>query len=291
MAAKSASERLGRIGIWSMELRFGDRAEALEVAAEMDELGFGTLWIPGGIDGAVLGDVDQMLAATKQATIATGILNIWRHEPKDVADWFNGLSADHQSRVMLGIGVSHSALIGDAWKKPVAVMRDFLEKLSAAGMAMDHTCVAALGPKMLELSRDLTAGTHPYLVTPEHSAIARKILGPGKLVAPEQGVVMETDPEKARELALLALTHYRQLPNYRNNWSRLGFTEDEIENADDRLIDGLFAWGRTEKIAERVNAHLTAGADHVCIQLIRGAMGGDIAGLRSAARELAAALL
>jgi len=291
MVTKSADRRLGRVGVWSMELRFGDRAEAEGAAAEADELGYGALWIPGGIDGAVLADVERLLSVTKHTTIATGILNLWKHDPADVAAWFNGLPADDQPRVMLGIGVSHGPIIGDAWKRPIAVTRDFLERLTAAGMPPDNTCLAALGPKMLELARDCTAGAHPYLVTPEHSAMARGILGPGKLLAPEQGVIMSSDPAKARELALAALTHYRQLPNYRNNWLRLGFSDEDIESANDRLIEGLFAWGAPDEIAERVNAHLSAGADHVCMQVIQGATGGDFGALRQAWRELASALL
>jgi probable F420-dependent oxidoreductase len=143
---------------------------------------------------------------------------------------------------------------------------------------------------MLELSRDRTAGAHPYLVTPEHSEIARKILGPGKLLAPEQGVILETDPARARELGREALASYRQLPNYCNNWLRLGFTEEDVSTASDRLIDGLFAWGSMERIVERVKAHLAAGADHVCMQVI-APQGATMAKKREAWRGLAAALL
>lgn len=291
MTTGAVNERLGKVGIWSMELRFGDPKERLDAIAELDELGFGAVWIPGGIDGAVLGDVDTLLGATQRTTIATGILNIWRHEPAEVAQWFAGLSEDHKARVMLGIGVSHGPIIGEAWGKPIEVTRDFLEKLAAAGMAMDHTNLAALGPRMLALSGELTAGCHPYLVTPEHSARAREILGRGKLVAPEQGVIFESDPAKAREYALAALTHYRQLPNYRNNWKRLGFSEEEIERADDRLLNGLFAMGGIDSIVERVKAHHAAGADHVCLQVIPSAMEAGYDTVRAQWRELAAALL
>ena len=141
---------------------------------------------------------------------------------------------------------------------------------------------------MIELAGRRSAGVHPYLVTPEHSAIARRILGPGKVVAPEQGVVLESDPAKAREMARAALDHYRFLPNYRNNWIRLGFTQQEIDDLADRLIDGLFAWGSAEKIAERVKAHHDAGADHVCMQVVAG---GDFERTRQAYRELAAAVI
>ena len=282
---------LGKVGIWSMEMRFGDKGEVDEAAAELDELGFGALWIPGGIDDAVLGDVERLLSVTRNLTIATGILNIWKHEPADVANWWKGLSADGQSRVMLGLGVSHAPIIGEAWGKPLEVTRKFLDGLDAAGLPRESMCLAALGPKMMALAGERTAGAHPYLVTPGHTATAREILGPGKLLAPEQGVVLETDPAKARDYATQALSHYRELPNYKNSWRRIGFSEDDIANLSDTLLDGLFAWGGMDKIVQRVKEHHDAGADHVCLQVIRGAMGGDMPGLRAACRELAGALL
>jgi probable F420-dependent oxidoreductase len=290
-AAPQGRQRLGRIGIWSMELRFGDAGQAADAAAELDELGFGALWIPGGVGGNVLGDVIRLLGATRKAVIATGILNIWKHEASEVGKWWGELSADLKQRVLLGLGVSHGPLIGDAYQKPLAAMSKFLTQLSNEGLPAQSLCLAALGPKMLELARDHTAGAHPYLVTPEHSAMARKLLGPTALLAPEQGVILESDPVKARELALKALTHYRRLPNYLNSWRRLGFTEDEISNADDRLINALFAWGGMDQIVERVNAHLAAGADHVCLQVISPAAGPDVGSTRGAWRALAAALL
>jgi probable F420-dependent oxidoreductase len=283
-------QRLGRIGIWSLELRFGDPGEAVEAATELDELGYGAIWIPGGIGGDILGDMARLQAATSKATIASGILNLWKHEPEEVGTWWHAQPADRQARTLLGLGVSHGPLIGDSYAKPLATMRAYLDRLDEQRLPRDAMCLAALGPKMLELSRDRTAGAHPYLVTPEHSATARAILGPDALLAPEQGVILETDPARARELGRQAVDHYRQLPNYVNNWKRLGFTADEIEASSDRLIDALFAWGSAGQIAERVNAHLGAGADHVCMQVITGA-GISVAAARPAWRELAAALL
>lgn len=281
--------QLGKLGVWSMELRFGDRSQATEAAAELEELGYDTLWVPGGIDNRVLDTVDELLAATHRTTIATGILNIWKYQPQEVAAWFQQLPAGHRNRVLIGLGISHGPLIGDAWKKPLAVTREFLDGLDAEGMPRDNLCLAALGPRMLELSRDHTAGAHPYLVTPEHTATARDILGPDALLAPEQGIVLESEPAKARQLAREALSIYQKLPNYRNNWQRLGYTEEDMDTLSDRLVDGLFAWGSAERIVERLQAHYDAGADHVCVQLIRGASGGDMAGLVAACRELAAA--
>lgn len=281
---------IGHIGIWSMELRFGDPGEIAEAATDLDELGYGAIWFPGGIGGDVTGDFSRLLAATKRTTVATGIINIWKHEPAEIAGWWKGLSDDHKRRALLGLGISHGPLIGESWGKPIPVTRDYVERLTAEGVPADSQCLAALGPKMIELSRDLTAGAHPYLVTPEHSEIARRILGAGKLLAPEQGVILETDPGRARELGREALVHYRQLPNYRNNWLRLGFSEDDVNSASDRLIDSLFAWGSVERIAERVKAHLAAGADHVCMQVINP-QGAGIAKAREAWHALAAALL
>ncbi|TGD72132.1 LLM class F420-dependent oxidoreductase [Mangrovimicrobium sediminis] len=281
---------IGRVGIWSLELRFGDPVEAAEAAAEIDELGFGALWIPGGIDDAVLGSVDALLDVTSRITIATGIINIWKHKPQVVAAWFAGQSAQRQARLLLGLGISHGPMIGEAWQKPLAKTREFLDGLDSAGMPRDQLCLAALGPKMLALSGERTAGAHPYLVTPQHTATARDILGPGKLLAPEQGVILQDDPARARQAARSALAMYQALPNYRNNWLRLGFSQADVDSVSDALLDGLFAWGDLETIAGRVREHHDAGADHVCLQVIQGE-GGNIAGLRAACRALAGELL
>lgn len=283
---------IGRIGIWSMELRFGDQGQAAEAIAELDDLGYGAVWVPGGIGGDLTGDLERLLSASSRITVASGILNIWKHEPADVAAWFKALDPAKQSRLLLGLGVSHSHIVGDAYAniKPLAAMRDYLGKLADEGVPGDSLCLAALGPKMLELAGQRTAGVHPYLVTPEHSAVARKALGPDRLVAPEQGVVLESDPAKARELARKALSQYQTYPNYRNNWLRLGFSEEEIDRGSDELVDALFAWGSVENIKARVDAHFDAGADHVCVQVITGA-GLDVNAARPAWRELAAALI
>lgn len=284
------NQRLGRIGIWSMDLRFGDPGARAEAAAELDELGYGAIWIPGGIGGDIEGDVDCLLAATTRTTIATGIINIWKHEPQDIAAWWKALPADRQSRVMLGLGVSHSPLIGDSYQKPLAKMRDYLTKLTTAGVNTDATCVAALRPRMLDLAREMTAGAHPYLVGVGHTAEARAALGPDKLLAPEQGVILETDRARIRELANEALTHYRRLPNYVASWKHQGFSDEDIENVSDRLIDGIFACGTIDQVAERISVHLAAGADHVCLQVIDGSPPGTGMPMQ-AWRDLAAALI
>lgn len=281
---------LGRVGIWSLELRFGDPGAATEAAAELDEAGWGALWFPGGHGGDICGDTDRLLAATRRATIATGILNIWMHEPEDIAAWWKGLAPDRQSRLMLGLGVSHSEQIGEAYQKPLGKMREWLDRATAAGLAPESLCLAALAPRMLALSGERTAGTHPYLATPEHTAMCRAAVGPAKLVAPELSVILERDPAGARALARQMLTNYQHRTNYRNNWLRLGFTAEDIDTASDRLVDAVFAWGSVENIAARVEAHHRAGADHVCLQVVTG-KGVDAGAARPAWRELAAALL
>ena len=282
---------IGRIGIWSMELRFGDKILAAQAAAELDVLGYGAIWVPGGIGGALMDDLDHLFGATSRLTIASGILNVWKHDPAEVAGWFKALAPDRQARVLLGLGVSHSHIIGETWGKPLALMRDYLDRLDAEGMPADQLCLAALGPRMLELSGRRSAGAHPYLITPAHTASARAVLGQGPLLAPEQGVVLESDPAKARELARGALSAYLQYPNYRNSWARLGFTEaDMAGGGSDRLVDALFAWGSAEDIAARVQAHLAAGADHVCLQVVTGA-GLDVNAARPIWRELAGVLI
>jgi probable F420-dependent oxidoreductase len=286
----NANVALGKLGIWSMEARFADPGLAAEAAAELDELGYGALWVPGGFGGDITGDMDRLLAATQRIALATGIINIWKHEPAEIADWWKALPAASQSRLMLGVGISHGPVIGEAWGKPIEKTRGYVAELTALGVPAEHLCLAALGPKMVELSGQTTAGAHPYLVTPQHTAQARAILGPDKLLAPEQGVIMEGDPARARELALGALTVYRDLPNYRNSWLRLGFTEEDIAQTSDRLVDGLFAWGPMARIVERVQAHWQAGADHVCLQVIT-ANPMDLSAARVAWRELAAAML
>ena len=282
---------LGKIGIWSVELRFGDRDEGDRLASELDKMGFGALWVPGGADDKVLEDAAHLLSVTGNAAIATGILNLWKYEPQEVADWFAGLSEDHQSRMMIGIGISHSALIGEGYGKPLANTRKFVEGLAAAGMPMENTCLAALGPKMLELSAEKTAGAHPYLVSPEHTRRAREIIGPDALLAPEQGVAFGNTVQEARKIADAGVALYKTLPNYRNNWKRLGFNDEEIDSGADRFIDAIFACGSVDVMASRVQEHFDAGADHVCLQVMAPEGGSDTPTLIGQCRQLAAALL
>jgi len=261
-------------GVWSSALRNGDPNEIAAADGELESLGYSSLWIPD-VGGDVFGAVENLLAATTTATIATGILNLWMHTADETAANHATLTAEHGDRFFVGIGVSHALLIdarieAGAYRKPLAQTRAFLDALDAAPvpLAVEDRALAALGPKMLELAATRTAGVHPYLVTPEHTQLARAAVGPDALVATEQGVVLETDPERARTIARTNLANYFLLPNYTNNWKRLGFTDDDVATLSDRLVDGLVAWGDVEAIASRVQAHRDAGADHVCIQLI-----------------------
>jgi probable F420-dependent oxidoreductase len=286
ISAQAQKLDLGRIGVWSSGIRFGGDGTA--AAQELEQLGFKTVWIPGGVDDGVLAVLDSLLTETDTLTLATGIINIWKHEPAELAAWWAGHSEAQQRRMLLGLGISHAPLIGEGWNRPLARMTEFLDGLEAAGMGSERLCLAALGPKMLELSARRTAGAHPYMVTPGHTATARRILGPDALLAPEQGVVLESDPGKARAIAREFVGHYARLPNYANSWRREGFSDAQIEALDDALIDGLIAWGDVDAIGRRLDEHFAAGADHVCVQVIgAGGMRPDNARDRAVWRELA----
>ncbi len=267
--------RLTGTGIWSSTLRYGDAGEAAALAAELEELGYSALWIPD-IGGDVFGPISNLLGATTTATIATGILNIWMHTPEEVAVHHAYLTSEHGARFLCGLGISHRPLIDNVnapgtYQKPIEKMATYLDGLDAAEppLAPADRVIAALGPKMLGLARTRTAGTHPYLVTPELTKAARDGVGPDGLVACEQGVVLDTDPISARATARLHLKTYLGLPNYSNNWKRQGFTDDDLaDGGSDRLVDALVAWGDEAAIAARVQAHRDAGADHVCIQAL-----------------------
>jgi probable F420-dependent oxidoreductase len=265
-------------GVWSPQLRHHeDRAAVAEAAAELEQLGYSALWIPGGAGGPVLDVVEDLLNATERVPVATGILNVWMHDPDEVADRWAELDGTHDGRFLLGLGISHAPLVdqGDPgrYRKPLAKMREYLGALDHADppVPREARVLAALGPKMLELSRDRSAGAHPYLATPEHTRRAREILGEGPLLAPEQGVVVDDDLDRARATARSALERYMGLPNYVNNWRRLGFGEDDFaDGGSDRLLDALFALGGADAARARIQEHVDAGADHVCIQVIAG---------------------
>jgi probable F420-dependent oxidoreductase len=263
---------LSGVGVWSTQLEYGNPAESAEAAAELEELGFTALWIPD-VGGPVLDSVDRLLASTKQVVIATGILNLWLHEPAEIAAWYTSTDT-HSERLLLGIGCSHAPLI-DAkdpgrYRKPVAATRSFLDALDAAGqpVPVENRVLAALGPKMLELSATRARGAHPYLVTPEHTHTAREVLGQGPLLLPEQTVLLTEDRAEARAVGTDWLRAYLALPNYANNLLRSGFTEADLSSVSDRLFNAIIAWGDEEAVLRRVDEHRAAGADHVCVQVL-----------------------
>jgi probable F420-dependent oxidoreductase len=253
-------------GIWSFELRYYDPAAIVDAASELEELGYTAVWLPD-VGGDVFDALDRVLGATTTIVVASGIVNIWAHDAAEVVQWWHGLAPADRARTLLGLGVSHGPLIGDAWRQPVARMSEYLDACDAGALPTGARCLAALGPRMLALARDRSAGAHPYLVPPEHTAGARAILGDAYL-AVEQGVVLETDKERARDIARHALEIYCGLPNYVGNWKRLGLTDDDVEARSDRLVDTIIAWGDVDAIAARVAEHRAAGADHVCIQVL-----------------------
>jgi len=261
------------IGIWSSQLRYGDPSESAAAAAELDELGFAALWIPD-VGGPVFDAVGRLLDATKRTVIATGILNLWMHSPADVAESYADLTAERGDRFLLGIGVSHAPLIDAGepgrYRKPLAATASFLDGLDAAPRPVPagHRVLAALGPKMLALSANRTRGAHPYLVTPEHTAAARSVLGEGPLLLPEQTVILSDSAEEARRIGTDMLRSYLSMPNYANNLLRLGFSEEDVTQVSDRLFDAIIAWGDEEVILRRVAEHRAAGADHVCVQVL-----------------------
>jgi probable F420-dependent oxidoreductase len=257
---------LGRLGVWNIGIRSGDAGRNREAAAELEDLGYGAVWLGGS---PAVGEAAPLLEATSRLTVATGILSIWDHEPEAVAEATAGLEKAHPGRFVLGLGASHGMLVGERYTRPYSAMIDYLDRLDAAGSPAGRRVLAALGPKMLAASRDRAAGAHPYLITPEHTRQAREVLGEDRLLAPEVKVVLERDPDSARATARAHLKMYLQLPNYTKNLLRLGFSEDDLTGGgSDHLIDSVFAWGDLDTVARRLTEHFDAGADHLPIQVI-----------------------
>ena len=286
---------LSGTGIWSAELRAqAETPEGAEAAAELDELGYTALWLPGREAATAFDACSALLRATPRVRVATGILSVWEHDPERVAAQRAELHDAYAGRFVLGLGVSHAAMVDrdepGRYRKPLTAMRDYLTSLDAAAPPVppDQRVLAALGPKMLELARDRAAGAHPYLVPVEHTRRAREVLGSGPLLAPEQGVVLDRDPDRARTIARGHLERYLALPNYANNLRRLGFGEGDFSGGgSNRLVDAVIAWGDEAAIRARTDEHRAAGADHVCIQVL-GPRGGGLP--RAEWRSLAAAL-
>ncbi|MEU1008374.1 LLM class F420-dependent oxidoreductase [Streptomyces sp. NPDC005890] len=269
----SLKETVGRYGVWSVELRSEDparRGELDEAAAELEELGYGALWLGGN---STADHAAPLIGATRRITVGTSIQSVWQQDAATTAASFAEVETAHPGRFALGLGVSHGPRV-EGYHRPYSAMTGYLDELDKAGVPAGRRVLAALGPKMLGLSRDRAAGAIPYLVTPEHTAQAREILGEQVLLAPEFKVVLEADPARARETARAYLARYLELPNYTNNFLRLGFSEDDItDGGSDHLIDAVFAWGDETRIRERITAFHEAGADHVALQVVTAATG------------------
>lgn len=256
----SSGPNLGRFG------SFG-RGVTPQQATEIEALGYGAVWV-GGSPPAALSWVEPILQATTTLCVATGIVNIWSAPAQRVAESFHRIEAAYPGRFLLGIGVGHAEMISE-YRKPYNALVEYLDRLDDYGVPANRRVVAALGPRVLGLSARRSAGAHPYLTTPEHTARARELIGPSAFLAPEHKVVLTTDSARARTVGRQVLDMYFNLANYRNNWKRLGFTDDEVSRpGSDRLVDAVVAYGTPDAIAARLNEHLLAGADHVPIQVL-----------------------
>ena len=255
---------IGDIGIWTSYRPFGIE-RAGEAAKLVEQLGFGAFWVGGSPH---VPDIRPVLEATSTMVAATGILNVWSNDPGETAAADAALRADFPGRFMLGVGIGHPEATSD-YRRPLRTMRAFLDGLDASPTPRpaDEGCLAALGPKMLDLAGERTAGTHPYFTTVDHTRFARERLGSGKLVAPELACVVDTDRVRAKAVARDYAKLYLGLRNYTKNLLDFGFTERDVaDGGSDRLIDAVIPQGSAEQIAEVARAHLDAGADHVCLQ-------------------------
>ena len=275
----SLSIELGPIGIWTAQLDYQPAAKAKKAAAELEQLGFGAIWFPESVGREALTNAALLLGATSRIVIATGIANIYARDAVTMAAGQKTLAEAYPGRFLLGLGVSHVPLVeqirGHKYGKPVASMRAYLDGMDRAPYRAVPPSVspmrvlAALGPQMLRLAAERAQGAHPYFVPPEHTARAREILGSDRLLAVEQAVVLEADSAKARETARAHTSRYLALPNYVNNLRRLGFSDDDLVGAgSDGLVDAIVAWGDMNAVIDRVRAHQSAGADHVCVQVL-----------------------
>ena len=289
---------LGTIGIWTFAFDRAPTPVGRELASELDELGFGAIWVPEAVGRDPMVSAAILLGATDRMKVCTGVASIYARAAMTMTSAWKALTEAFPGRFLLGLGVSHQMSVEgmrqQVYGPPLATMRSYLDAMDGAlYLAVEPTvaperCLAALGPRMLALAAERTRGAHTYYVPPEHTGFARDVLGPGPLLAPEQKVILERDPAVAREIARANITMYLSLPNYANNLRRLGFTEEDITQCSDRLVDAIVAWGDVEAVRARVQAHLDAGADHVCLQVLPG---DDPTRIRRDWQELAAALL
>ena len=281
--------QLGRVGVWWSGSWRDPDDPGRSVAPELESLGYGALWSSGRFDAGLAPHFEKLLASTDHVAVASGIVSIWAGAPEDVGSAVSALEDRFPGRFLLGIGTSHSVAVAD-YTRPYSKMVAYLDALDALATPVppERRVLAALGPRMLRLAAARAAGAHPYFVPVEHTAWARGILGPGPLLAPEVAVVLETDPARARQLARGYASTYLGLTNYTQNLRNFGFDDEDIRGGgSDRLIDAVIPWGDAATLAAAVRAHLDAGADHVCVQVIAGREGFPL----HEYRELAATLL
>jgi probable F420-dependent oxidoreductase len=269
---------LGSLGLWTFQLDIQPMARAQEAIAELEELGYGAVWVPEAVGREPFANSALLLSATQRIVLATGIASLHARTAMTMQAGWKTISEAFPDRFLLGIGVSHQPMVegvhGHAYDKPYTTMVEYLDAMdrgiyvAAAPTSPPQRVLAALGPRMLRLSAERGLGAHPYFVPVEHTAVAREALGPDALLAPEQAVVFETDPTAAREIARRFMSTYLRLPNYTNNLRRLGWTDADLDGPSDALVDAIVAWGSLDDIVTRVRAHIAAGANHVCVQVL-----------------------
>jgi probable F420-dependent oxidoreductase len=277
-AGRALAERLGRVGLWTRHLDIQPAERVRSTVAELEELGWGSLWSWEVFGREALTNAGLLLSATRRMVVGTGIASIWARDPVAMAAAQRTLAEAYPDRFVLGIGVSHAPIVdarGHRYDRPLEAMRAYLDAMDAApwqGPPLAEAPVrvlAALGPRMLELAAERSAGALLYNNPPEATAAARSVVGAGPLLATEQAVVVEDDPAEARRIGRDFIAFYLTLPNYVRAWERAGFgPEERADGGSDRMVDAVVAWGSPEAIAERVRAHLDAGADHVCLQVL-----------------------
>jgi probable F420-dependent oxidoreductase len=289
--------RLGRVGVWAFAFDALRAPDVRDGIAAIESLGYPALWVPeGGSSREIFAHLSLLLAATRDITVCSGIANVTARHPEAMAGGGRTLADAYGERVVVGIGIGHQATAGrrrQEWEDPVGRMVAYLDAMDAARMGPDpevpvRRLLAALGPRMLGVASSRALGAHTYFVPVEHTADAREVLGPEPVLAVEQTAIVSGDPAVARGIARDWAASYLALPNYANNWSRMGYRDDLGGGGSDRLIDAAFAWGDVASIADRVRQHLDAGADHVCVQVISG-RDDDVC--LPALRELAGTLL
>jgi probable F420-dependent oxidoreductase len=271
---------MGRVGVWTFALDVQPMALVREAVAELEELGYGAVWVPEAVGREPFANSALLLSASKRMVVATGIASLHMRSAMAMNAGWRTLSEAFPERFLLGVGVSHQPMVdgvlrGSYGEKPYSTMVAYLDAMDSAlffgaqPAIAPQRVLAALGPRMLRLSAERGLGAHPYFVPVEHTAVARETMGPNGFLAPEQAAVFETDPTKAREIARRFMKTYLGLPNYTNNLRRLGWGDDDLLNGgSDKLVDAIVAWGSLDQIVGRVRAHLDAGADHVCVQAL-----------------------